>query len=72
MAVKKEKVPWWDRLNFALYPYLGPPKLGPYDQPAPVDPSLKPCPLCGEPMGEHQVDRGEGRPTYLRCPSSSD
>jgi len=69
--MSKTRVPWWDRLNFALYPYLGPPKLGPYDQAPLPDARLKPCPLCGVAMSEHDLDRGEGRPTYLRCPSSS-
>ena len=66
--MSKTRVPWWDRLNFALYPYLGPPKLGPYHQEPLPDAKLKPCPLCGVAMSEHVMDRGEGRPTYMRCP----
>lgn len=65
------KAAWWDRLNAALVPYLGPPVLGPYDQPPLPDSALRPCPLCGEPMSGHALDRSAGRPTYLRCPSSS-
>ena len=66
--MSKMRVPWWDKLNFALYPYLGPPKLGPYDQEPLPDATLKPCPLCGVAMSEHVMDRAEGRPTYMRCP----
>lgn len=64
----KDKVPWWDRLNGALYPYLGPPKLGPYNQAPLADTGTKACPLCGGLMSMHELDRGAGRPTYLRCP----
>jgi hypothetical protein len=67
--VRKTRVPWWDRLNFALFPYLGPPPLGPYDQEPLPSAALKPCPLCGKAMSEHSMDRAAGRPTYLRCPS---
>jgi hypothetical protein len=69
--MSKTRVPWWDRLNAALVPYLGPPALGPYNQEPVADAAIKPCPLCGAAMSEHSMDRGEGRPTYLRCPSSS-
>ena len=70
MRRTRERIPWWDRLNFALYPYMGPPPLGPYDQPPLPDPQGKPCPLCGVAMSEHDLDRAPGRPTYLRCPVS--
>jgi hypothetical protein len=65
----KTKIPWWDRLNRRLMPYIGPPPLGPYNE-APLPPTAaKPCPLCGEPMSEHEIERGEGRvPTRLVCP----
>ena len=69
--MSKTETPWWDRLNAALVPYLGPPKLGPYDQAPLPDSGLKPCPLCGRAMSDHAMDRGEGRPTYMRCPSNS-
>lgn len=67
----KERVPWWDKLNAVFYPYIGPPVLGPYDQEPLGDTAVKPCPLCGVAMSRHTLDRAEGRPTYLRCPSSS-
>jgi hypothetical protein len=65
----KTKLPWWERLNGALRPYIGPPPLGPYGE-APLPPTgPKPCPLCGAPMDEHTVERGEGRiPSRLVCP----
>ena len=59
---------WWDRLNGALVPYLGPPQLGPYDE-APQQPaSEKACPLCGAVMSAHEIDRAPGRPSYVHCP----
>ncbi|QAY74842.1 hypothetical protein ET445_03360 [Agromyces protaetiae] len=60
-----------DRLNAKLLPYIGPPPLGPYDEPV-VDadhPAPVPtCPLCGEPMPDHVIDRSGPR-TQLHCPS---
>ncbi|MRG59895.1 hypothetical protein GE115_08435 [Agromyces sp. CFH 90414] len=55
-----------DRLNARLLPWLGPPPLGPYDEPAQA-PAAPGCPLCGEPMSEHVIDRGAPR-TQLHCP----
>lgn len=66
MTAKKQ--PWWDRLNGALIPYLGPPPLGPYEtEPAVHD---KPCPLCGHAMPEHDMERTPGRPTRMHCPET--
>ena len=63
------KVPWWDRLNRRLLPYLGPPPLGPYDEePLPLT-QAKACPLCGRAMADHDVERRADRPTQLHCPS---
>ena len=63
------KVPWWDRLNRRLLPYLGPPPLGPYDE-EPLPPTqAKACPLCGRAMADHDVERRADRPTQLHCPS---
>jgi hypothetical protein len=66
----KEKLPWWDRLNRMLMPYIGPPELGPYDQ-APLAPTgPKPCPLCGEPMTAHEIERSGGNTaTRIHCPT---
>jgi hypothetical protein len=67
----KIKLPWWDRLNGMLMPYIGPPPLGPYNEaPLPAAGS-RPCPLCGKPMDRHEIERGEGRvPTRIHCPST--
>jgi hypothetical protein len=65
--------PWWERLNAALMPKIGPPPLGPYNE-EPLPPTgAKPCPICGHPMEEHHVERsetGDGRTaTRLHCPA---
>ncbi|GAB3403477.1 hypothetical protein GCM10027515_14570 [Schumannella luteola] len=65
---------WWDRLNKALYPYLGPAQLGPgrggerTDAPPPAM-----CPLCGQAMATHEIERStDGHtPTRLHCPTPS-
>ena len=62
------KAPWWDRLNRLLLPYIGPPPLGPYDE-DPLPPTQdKACPLCGQAMADHDVERRADRPTQLHCP----
>jgi hypothetical protein len=57
------------RLNAMLFPYLGPPPLGPYNE-APLPPtSEKACPLCGQLMGLHTFERHDDqRPTVMHCP----
>jgi hypothetical protein len=65
----KSKQPWWDRLNRMLMPYIGPPALGPYDEPPLPPTGPKPCPICGQRMDEHEIERGEGRTaTRILCP----
>ena len=61
---------FFNRLNRKLFPYLGPPPLGPYDQPEPPARERSGCPLCGKPMAEHHIDRSGGadRPTKFYCP----
>jgi hypothetical protein len=59
---------WFNRLNRRLFPYLGPPPLGPYDQEPAPDPVRAACPLCGAAMAEHEFARGNG-PTKLYCPT---
>jgi hypothetical protein len=62
------KIPWWDRLNRRLLPYIGPPPLGPYGE-EPLPPTqAKACPLCGRAMADHDVERRPDRPTQLHCP----
>lgn len=66
----REKLPWWDRLNGMLMPYIGPPELGPYGQAPPAPTGPKPCPVCGAPMDEHEIERSGGNtPTRLHCPA---
>jgi len=54
------------KLNKALFPYMGPASVGPYDE---EHATVKPCPLCGNPMDAHDIERRDGRPTQLHCPS---
>ena len=67
----REKLPWWDRLNGMLMPYIGPPELGPFDQ-APLPPTgPKPCPICGAAMSAHEIERSGGNTaTRLHCPQN--
>ena len=60
---------WWEKLNAALFPYIGPPPLGPYDEPEQPPSSSKACPMCGNLMADHVMDRAPGRPTYMSCPT---
>jgi len=53
------------KLNAALFPYLGPAQVGPYDE---QHETVKPCPLCTRPMDEHGIERRDGHPTQLHCP----
>ncbi|MET0590096.1 MAG: hypothetical protein ABWZ77_02875 [Naasia sp.] len=55
-----------DRLNRSLFPWLGPPPLGPYDDP-PASTAPAVCPICRSPMAEHSIDRSGPR-TLLTCP----
>ena len=64
-----EKLSWVDRLNRKLFPYLGPPELGPYDEPPLAPTGPKPCPVCGARMDEHEFLRGTATvPTRMICP----
>jgi hypothetical protein len=69
--MRKPRLPWWDRINGALLPYIGPPELGPFGQ-APLPPTgPKACPLCGNAMADHEIERGEGRTaTRIHCPAA--
>ena len=61
---------FFNRLNRRLFPYIGPPPLGPYDQPEPAPASGRACPLCGAPMSDHEIGRtaNQSTPTRLYCP----
>ncbi|MET4783523.1 hypothetical protein [Glaciihabitans sp. UYNi722] len=65
------RIPWWDRLNRALFPYIGPPPLGPFNQAPLPSTQAKPCPMCGRPMSAHDIERREGRPTQIHCPAAT-
>ena len=69
-ARRQARGPWWDRLNGVLLPYIGPPPLGPFGQDALPPTGPKPCPLCGQAMSLHEIERGEGRTaTRVHCPA---
>ncbi len=65
-----KKRSWWDRLNVKLYPYLGPAQLGVAGEAAPpVTRADRGCPLCGQPMSRHVIDRPGGNVAHrLHCP----
>lgn len=58
---------FFDRLNARLFPWIGPPPLGPYDDEPVVAATDRLCPLCGKPMPDHTIDRS-GERTQLYCP----
>jgi len=68
-----DRLRWWDKLNRALYPYMGPAELGSPDEPPPMTSVGKPCPLCGASMLEHTVERPNdwATPSRLHCPLSA-
>ncbi|WP_317451118.1 hypothetical protein [Microcella alkalica] len=62
---------FWGAFGRVLWRITGPAQVGigrpeePYVPPA--DPR---CPMCGEPMAEHEIERGAGTtPTRLHCPT---
>lgn len=62
---------FFGRLNRKLFPWIGPPPLGPYNQPEPAPAAERACPLCGMAMSEHTKGDNGGR-TMLYCPTSAD
>ncbi|CAD5991273.1 conserved protein of unknown function [Agreia sp. COWG] len=63
------KTGFFNNLNRIVYSFTGPAQVGigrpeaPYE--APADPR---CPLCGNPMSQHEIDR-TGERTQLHCPA---
>ncbi len=62
-----------DWLNEKLYPMLGPPPLGPYDDDEATmlrgERGDDVCPVCGEPMRLHErVEEPETGKVWLHCP----
>lgn len=66
-----QKASWVHRLNGALFPWIGPPPLGPYGEPDLPPVSGKACPLCAALMSVHIIEERDGRPTILHCPTAA-
>lgn len=65
-------MPWWERLNRRLLPWIGPPPLGPGPGGEPPERAgVARCPLCGVEMSRHEVVRTADwtTPTRLHCPA---
>lgn len=60
-------VGFFNWLNLTLRRYIGPPPVGPFDKPMTIDTEGARCPICGELMTEHDIDRSGPR-TQLHCP----
>lgn len=58
-------------LDGRLLPWLGPPPLGPYDEPEPPAVAVRACPMCGRPMSEHEYGQ-VGQRVTVRCPARND
>ncbi len=57
-------------INRVVYRYAGPAQVGIGRAEAPYLPPADPrCPLCGEPMARHDIDR-TGERTQLHCPTA--
>lgn len=80
MFVRKRKLwhetPWdgqpgfWAALNRLVYQFEGPAQLGDPNEPAEVRNADPACPICGQPMSRHTVDRGgPGEKTFVHCPA---
>jgi len=54
-------------LDDKLFPVLGPPPLGPFDDADAPAPTSATCPFCGIRMSLHRVER-DGAHTFLHCP----
>ena len=57
-------------LDGKLVPVLGPPPLGPYGADDPQPEAHTSCPICGEPLAQHRLER-DGEHSYLHCPNSA-
>lgn len=71
-----EKRRWWERLNRGLFPYFGPAQLGAgpggeREAVSDADRAARPCPLCGQPMSTHTIERtpNSSTATRLHCPA---
>lgn len=58
---------FWNRVNRALYPVLGPAQITPMGVQAPTPAAM--CPVCRRAISEHRFDRKDrSRPTIMVCP----
>ena len=63
---------FFNRLNRVVYTFTGPAQVGIGRPEAPYEPPADPrCPICGEPMDQHRVDRS-GERTQLYCPTRTE
>jgi len=71
-----QRTPWdgvpgfWAAWNRFFYAFEGPAQIGIAGEERPeLAPQDQRCPLCGEPMPRHDIDRGgPGGRTILHCP----
>jgi hypothetical protein len=62
---------WWNRVNRALYPVMGPSNIGAGGPERPVvDTANAPCPICGVSLALHTFERSTDGHTSTRmyCP----
>ena len=60
---------FFDRVDHALEPIFGDPPMT--DATDPVDPQelrARPCPVCGQPIGEHYIDESSSN-VLMECPT---
>ncbi|MDH6182303.1 hypothetical protein M2152_002485 [Microbacteriaceae bacterium SG_E_30_P1] len=69
---EKQRLAWWQRLNRALFPFMGPAQLGPFGEEPLPSVAEKPCPLCGNAMSQHTFERSQDRTaTRMHCPPAA-
>lgn len=72
MSEKKRRLfGWATRMDKGLMPYMGPAALGAgHPEEAYRRPENPPCPVCGKPLDDHEIQRtaNQTTPTRLICP----
>jgi hypothetical protein len=71
MNEKKSIFGWARRMDRRFLPWMGPAQLGAGHPEEPYRrPENPPCPVCGEPMNLHVIERtaNQTTPTRLLCP----
>ena len=61
---------WWDKLNKVFFPVFGPAQVGPYEVTERPSVTHASCPMCGQDMALHEIDRSGPR-TQVHCPTGS-